>query len=172
MEPKHAVILSVLFCTWTLLIIWFARNRAQKLRADQEAFQKFVVKKSDELQASMNELRTQGRLVNNVQRATSKALCNTAGLLNDVVMSIKHVANLSNGSDNKAKIDEHLRVILDAVEKINLSAAENELVKLGEYHDEQERIEQSGRRNDSARSRIKRGLDRACYLSNEKQGKE
>jgi hypothetical protein len=172
MEPRHAIILTGLFCLWTLLIIWFSHNRAQKLRKDQEAFQKFMVEKSDELQASMNELRTQGRLVNNVQRATSGALCSAARLLADVVMSVKHIANLSNGHEKKDQFDNHIRVILDAIEKIDLSAAENQMVKLGEYHDEQERLEQSGRRNDTARSRIKRGVDRACYLSNEKQGKE
>jgi len=172
MEPRHAIILTGLFCLWTLLIIWFSHNRAQKLRKDQEAFQKFMVEKSDELQASMNELRTQGRLVNNVQRATSGALCSAARLLADVVMSVKHIANLSNGHEKKDQFDNHIRAILDAIEKIDLSAAENQMVKLGEYHDEQERLEQSGRRNDTARSRIKRGVDRACYLSNEKQGKE
>jgi len=101
MEPRHAIILTGLFCLWTLLIIWFSHNRAQKLRKDQEAFQKFMVEKSDELQASMNELRTQGRLVNNVQRATSGALCSAARLLADVVMSVKHIANLSNGHEKK-----------------------------------------------------------------------
>ena len=154
MEPRHAIIIAGLFVLWTIALVWYNHYRMYKLRTEREEFLKFMLDKSTELQDSMNELRTQGQLVNNVQRATSKALSGAASLLTDVVMSIKHLANLSNGSENKAKIDEHISTVLDAIEKVNFSVAEQELLKLGEYHDEQER---AAGRNDTVRSRIKQG---------------
>lgn len=170
MEPRHAIILAGLFVLWTLALIWYNHHKMRKLRIEREEFLKFMLDKSNELQDSMNELRTQGSLVNDMQRETSKALSGAASLLVDVVMSVKHIANLSNGSENKAKIDEHIAILLDAIEKISFSAAEQQLLKLGEYHDEQERIE--ARRNDTVRSRIKRGAGKRSHYRNETKDKE